>query len=135
MNTLNLFLGSDCVPQIGDKLIIPKSIVDHVGVVIPGGVIHNNPTHGEHATSIAEFTSGQPYRIEKTGANPMLVMQRANRILRSPKRYALLDRNCEHTANEVVEGKPRSPQLLAAVAIVAVCAVVAYLIGSSARNA
>jgi hypothetical protein len=86
--------------------------VQHVGVVSPGGrVLENDPVHGERVNSLSGFAAGKPVRVHRTNAPSGEVVQRARSLLANPKRYDLLKRNCEHTANEVIRGRPFSPQV------------------------
>ena len=101
-------------PAIGDFLIREKALgfIDHVGVWVgPNTVIQNTPPKGEHLASVPEFAAGEPVKVVATGADPIRVMARVRQILANAKPYHPISRNCEHTANEVVRGFARSPQL------------------------
>lgn len=125
-------------PAIGDYLTRPKkdlfrNIVTHVGAVIGyNQVLQNTPGKGEHVATFQEFADGEPVAVHKTQAHPIKVQTNAQRILANPKPYHPLVRNCEQTATEVVEGKPRSPQLKnficgAIVIVGAICCVFALV--------
>lgn len=105
---------------IGDLMFRPKAlgIVEHCGVSLGNGyVLHNSPERGEEAVPLTVFAAGQPVRVQATGQPPSAVLSRAHRVLANPRRWHGTDRNCEHTATEVVYGKPNSPQLAAIVVI------------------
>ena len=123
---------------IGDYLTRPKKdmfrgIITHVGAVVGYNmVLQNTPNKGEHVTTFEKFADGEPVTVHKTNANPTVVQANAQRVIANRKPYHPIVRNCEQTATEVVEGKPRSPQLgkviLIIIAIVAViCGLVALL--------
>lgn len=96
---------------VGDVVSVDKGLFTHVGVVLPGGILENSPGHRERVVSYAEFCGGQTPRVKRTGANAALVMARAAKILRNPREYHAVNQNCEHTVNEVLQGKAESPQL------------------------
>jgi hypothetical protein len=88
-------------------------IIDHVGVIVgPNTVLQNTPRKGEHLATIPDFSSAQPIKIARTGANPHEVVARAKKILANPQKYDVAVRNCEHTVSEVVLGFAKSPQIM-----------------------
>lgn len=104
--------------NIGDLLIRPKvlGLIDHFGVVIAHDrVLQNTPERGEHVTTVNEFSAGQKITVRSTGANPSSVLARAREILAYPQKYHLINRNCQHTANEVANGEAKSPMLFLAI--------------------
>jgi len=99
---------------IGDFLTRPKALgfIEHVGVYLgSNAVATNTPEKGEHVTTLQEFASGQPVKVQRTNANPVAVTVNAQKILSNPKRYDLFARNCEHTAHEIIHGIAKSPML------------------------
>jgi len=74
-------------------------------------------------STVHEFSDGEPIELRRTGASHLNVMARAQKVLANPKRYDPILRNCEHTANEVIHGRPRSPLLV----IVGTIAALAFL--------
>lgn len=99
----------------GDLLFRPKAlgIVEHCGVSLGNGyVLHNSPERGEEVVPVTVFAAGQPVRVQATGQPPLAVLSRAQQVLANPRSWHGTDRNCEHTATEVVYGKPSSPQLV-----------------------
>jgi|SRR6185436_12747756 len=99
---------------IGDKLTRPKALglIQHVGVFLgTNTVLNNTPERGEHISTFREFAGEAKVKVESTGANPWSVKMRADKIVSNPKPYDPIDRNCEHTANEAVYGKPSSFQV------------------------
>ena len=113
---------------IGTLLVYRKmfGLVKHYGVYVgPNTVLQNTPEKGEHLISLEEFCGGKTVRMIPTGAHPADVMARARKILANPKKYDLVNCNCEHTASETVHGKATSPQLiLLGLIFVAVAAVI-----------
>ncbi|HTI70310.1 MAG TPA: hypothetical protein VMF06_10100 [Candidatus Limnocylindria bacterium] len=97
----------------GDVLTRPKrwSPFTHTGVVVaPNVVLHNTPESGEHLSSYADFAQGQRVRVIRRRVAPGF-FSRIIAIVRRPKSYSPVTRNCEHTALEAVQGKSTSPQL------------------------
>jgi hypothetical protein len=97
--------------RVGDVVSVWKGWFRHVGIVVPGGILQNSPGSFERIVTWQEFLQGRAYHIEHTGVAPHLVIARAQRILAAPQAYHFLNRNCEHTVNEVLKGQPESPQL------------------------
>ena len=116
-------------PAIGDYLTRPKKdifrgIITHIGAVIGHNqVLQNTPEKGEHVATFEEFANGELVKAHKTGAHPAKVHANVQRILENPKSYHPVARNCEQTATEAVEGKPRSPQMA-----VIICCVAGFII-------
>jgi len=99
----------------GDVLVRSKfGFFDHFGIVIGHDrVLHNAPGKGEHISSIKEFSARQGIRVQPANVDRGTVLANARRIIGDLKEYDLINRNCEHTAYESIEGKARSPQLVA----------------------
>ena len=119
---------------IGDLLNRPKALgfVHHIGVIVGSdAVLHNTPGSGEHLATVQGFSGGRPMTVRHTGADAWAVLARARTVLSNPKGYDPIARNCEHTAYEVVSGRPRSPQVVAIFVIGAV--VVALLLALNQR--
>ncbi|MDF9828544.1 cell wall-associated NlpC family hydrolase [Ereboglobus sp. PH5-10] len=117
---MNIIPHTSIKPRIGDILLRPKGlgIINHVGVSDGNGhVVHNLPSKGEHITTVEAFAEGKPVTVKSTGANPHSVLAKMRQILAHPKEYCLISRNCEHTASDIIQGKPRSEQLQAAIAM------------------
>lgn len=99
----------------GDLLMRAKwlNFVNHTGVAIsPNRVLHNTPEKGEHVSTLEEFSQGKQVEVQRTGADPLAVSQRAQKVLANPQKYDPISRNCEHTANEVAQGRAKSPQAI-----------------------
>lgn len=100
--------------RTGDILTRPKAlgIITHVGVAIaPDRILQNTPSKGEHLTTVQEFSAGKPIKVHRIGANPSIVVARAQTILANPQQYDVIQNNCEHTATKIVHGIARSPQV------------------------
>lgn len=107
--------------RIGDVLTRPKAagFVTHAAVAIWNGlVLHNTPEKGEHAATVREFAAGGPVAVHPTGANPSVVVARAQRVLANPQGYDPVKNNCEHTVTKVVHGTAWSPQVKAILGVV-----------------
>ena len=99
--------------RIGDVLTRPKpgTPFTHVGVALGNGMAaHNTPDRGEHASSLEDFADGQPVTVHRTGADPSIVVARAQTVLASPQGYHAVVNNCEHTATKIIRGAARSSQ-------------------------
>jgi hypothetical protein len=129
------FVASELLPQrilmycnttigIGDVLFRSKclGLVQHLGVVINHDtVLSNTPERGEHCSTIAEFAHGQELKVQHSGAQPHNVIARARQILANPKKYHLINRNCQHTTTEAVSGTAQSPLVVLFWVIAGVC--------------
>jgi hypothetical protein len=99
--------------QPGSVISCKKGFATHLGLVLDRDlVLHNNPTKGEHLSSIAEFSGGQPVQFVRHIVLTPLRRIRIQEIITAPKQYALLTNNCEHTLNRVIEDRSSSPQIL-----------------------
>jgi hypothetical protein len=101
--------------RIGDVLTVPKAlgVVTHYAVAFaPGLVVQNTPEKGEHAATVQDFAAGNPVTVHRTGADPSIVVARAQAILASPKKYHPIQNNCEHTVTKIIRGIAQSPQAL-----------------------
>jgi|SRR5579871_4648558 len=97
---------------IGDVLLRPKyfGLVQHRGIFLGGNaVLTNTPDKGEHLATIEEFSGREHVTVYRTGANPREVIARSREILKRPRKYDPISRNCEHTASEVTSGRAKSP--------------------------
>ena len=115
--------------NIGDLLTRPKFFgfvkLEHKGVVVaPNTVLHNTPEKGEHLATLHEFSSGEPVKVHRTGANPSSVIARSQKVLANPKKYDAVSRNCEHTAYEIICGIAKSPLVIMGVIIIATATLV-----------
>ncbi len=136
MNTSHPAFNQSAYLSVGDKIVVTKfGGVRHVGIFVFNGVLHNSPGKGEHLSTLDEFTKGQVPVIEKTNATPWLVEQRANEILRNPRPYDLMNRNCEHTAHDLLTSRPESPQLVAGLLALGVALIGALIIVPNAQKA
>jgi len=100
--------------RTGDVLTRPKAlgVLTHVGVAVaPNLVVQNTPEKGEHLTTLQEFSAGKMIAVHRTGANPSIVVARAQETLANPQKYHPIQNNCEHTATKIIQGIARSPQL------------------------
>jgi hypothetical protein len=112
---------------IGDVLMRPKcfGFVQHRGVFLGGNaVITNTPDRGEHLATVDEFSAGERITPHRSGANPLDVLARGQRILAHPRKYDPIFRNCEHTASELTDGKAKSPSLTFVVVLAATIGVI-----------
>lgn len=99
---------------IGSVLTVTKGPVEHVGIVAwPGLVFHNNPTRGEHVSSIQDFSKGKPVTVvaEVEGLAMFGVQQRIRQMLQAPNPYSLGNNNCEHSLMKALGVAAKSPQL------------------------
>lgn len=98
----------------GQLISAPKGWLRHVGLSLGNGLaFHNNPTNGEHISSLAHFSKGKPIRVDGPVAHHEFRDAMANiaALLSDPKGYHLTENNCEQSLNRVL-GKPAiSPQL------------------------
>lgn len=98
--------------SIGDQLFRRKGIVMHVGIYIGNQLIlHNTPIKGEHAVDFNSFANGKTVYARSTPIASTQVITSAQKILEKPESYQLFKRNCEHTANQVINHLPYSAQL------------------------
>ena len=118
--------------NIGDIIERPKGfgLTRHRGVLLGvDQVLHNTPERGEHLSTLAEFAQKQVVSLYARCKDVHAALSRTEKILSDPRKYHLIVRNCDHTVNDVVFGKPSSPQLvLAAVGSAAVLSVFALFI-------
>lgn len=102
----------------GDRVLIPKSpfqLVQHHGICAGKGFFYENVigkgvvrTHESvFFAGVQKITSIQ--RFVGTSQQLYLAMQRAESLVGQP--YQLLTFNCEHYANYVLHGEPRSQQV------------------------
>ena len=108
----------------GDVLLRKKGEVWHFGIYMGNGwVLHNSPEAGERITTYDEYAAGQQVKVHQPDSSGrQQIMQRAWQIVRNPKAYNHLTRNCEHTVYEAIEGIAKSPTVRTAVGIAAVIA-------------
>ncbi len=104
--------------KTGDKLSRPKNgFVTHYGIFVrfPNGqcfIAENNVYSGVQFVSMEQFANGhQSIKVEFFRGNELQRQQ----IIPSIKRklgtqYDLFSYNCEHFANEIQQGVPKSPQ-------------------------
>ena len=89
----------------------------HVGVILPDGRVAHMQQTGVQITTLEEFSQGRKLTYSK--AVPahlhLQVLWRAQMSVGNTSPYDLLNRNCEHYASWVLDGKPESPQLNAAI--------------------
>ena len=116
--------------HVGDILTRPKFPgIPHEGVFAGNNqVCHNTPDEGEHISSVQEFAKGQPVKVQYTGANESKVLERMKHVVRSPQRYNLFLRNCQHTANGIVYGIARSPVVMTIIVLITVGMII-WLLG------
>lgn len=99
--------------RTGDVLTRKKAhdLITHVGVALaPDLVLHNTPEKGEHVGTLQEFADGKPVTLHRLGADPSIVLARAQAVLASPQKYHPIKNNCEHTASKVISGISESSQ-------------------------
>ena len=81
-------------------------------------VYDNMKGQGDRVVSLHEFSLGKPIRVISTAHNDRaLTLARALQKIQKPSPWKLVSYNCEHGAREVVEGRPYSIQLQAAVGV------------------
>lgn len=92
-------------------------LVVHIGVVFaPDLVFHNTPENGEHLSSLADFSAGQPVRLIGRAADAresLITRARIAQMLRRPESWSLTVNNCEHSATRALGHPAHSPQLVA----------------------
>ncbi len=100
----------------------------HWGVEFPGGVVVDYVLGiGLRVTNRRDFADGLPVTVLRrvpwhlTGA----VRARLNDVIRNPKKYDLLQWNCETFAEWLTRGEAHSNQVTAALLLVGLFAVVA----------
>ena len=99
--------------RTGDVLTRPKAdeLITHVGVALaPDLILHNTPERGEHVGTLQEFAAGKPVTVHRTGADPSIVVARAQTVLAKPQKYHPINNNCEHTATKIIRGFAQSSQ-------------------------
>ncbi len=118
--------------NIGDLLYRSKGIIEHAGVYIGNNqVLHNQPTNGAVITSYEEFANGKTVKVMSTNlTNQTQLAMRLKEIFTNNTRYNLLENNCEHMANLIINGRKMSSQIQSSV----VGAVIGGLIGSQSKN-
>lgn len=97
----------------GDIVTRDKRFGVHMGVVLwDGSVLHNTPTEGEHASSMAEFADGREVsvRCQSTERREQTLLNAA-KVLWNPKPYRFFFNNCEHTVTRCATGKASSPSV------------------------
>lgn len=100
---------------IGSVLRTPKFPVNHYGIYIgKNQVIDNSPTgNGVSIRSLQEFSGNNHIHVHES---PLTLdigaerVKRASSFLGTP--YRLLSQNCEHFYTEIINGKPKSPQVI-----------------------
>lgn len=116
--------------RTGDVLTRKKAddLITHVGVALaPDLVLHNTPEKGEHVGTLQEFADGKPVTLHRLGADPSIVLARAEIILASPEEYHLVKNNCQHTASKIIRGIPQSSQVAFWAMIALIVAVVVFV--------
>ncbi len=111
-------MNNPYIPQIGDRLVRRKGILEHHGIYIGyyNGqhiVAENNPPHGVRYVTYEGFLDGNNLvRVNRfTGTE----LQRKQIIpfieSKIGTQYNLMNYNCEHFASEIQNGKPASEQV------------------------
>ena len=99
---------------VGSVISAPKGIFNHVGLVLCNGrVFHNNPTHGEHLSNLANFSKGAPVKVidQLPMAEIHKTHARIKAMLRSPRSYHPINNNCEQSLHRAMGRPAKSPQL------------------------
>ena len=106
--------------------------IQHYALVVrPNVVLENLPGVGERLVPLDEFLARcQIFRGQRAGWNRELE-SRLQAILRNPKNYDLVTRNCQATVNEVILGRAISPQVNSAVGMAALIGFVLLLVSAS----
>jgi hypothetical protein len=96
------------------KLLGPGT---HAGVVLPDGRVAHMQQTGVQLTSLADFAQGRLLKFDKAvpADRHHQVQWRAQMSIGNTSPYDLLNRNCEHYASWLTDGKPESPQVNALV--------------------
>lgn len=89
----------------------------HAGVMLPDGRIAHMQQTGVCIVSLAEFSQAREVTFGKAvpADRHHQVQWRAQMSLGSTSPYDLLNRNCEHYASWLMDGKSESPQVNALV--------------------
>lgn len=101
---------------------------EHWGVQLTNGNVAHLTEQGERMVTFSEFAQGCKVR-EVRRANPYLHDQILRRVFistQNPGQYRLLDRNCETYATWLIGEQPQSPQVLAALAVGIIAALVRF---------
>ncbi|MBS0631413.1 MAG: hypothetical protein JSS11_05835 [Verrucomicrobia bacterium] len=119
--------------RVGDLLRRPKGLfTQHVGLYAGNGYVFDNaPQRGQGLVSFSEFSQGHPVWAERTSLPPEVAVMRLRARLAKPQPYALFTNNCEHAAFEVLQGKPSSPQLAAALGGIALGLMITLLLSET----
>lgn len=98
----------------GDRVSVPKALVlKHSMIYIGNGqFVEKRPTGQVQLRSVADFPPGQLFELVFR-PHPMHAQAIVSRALArlGPEPYDVLNANCEHFANEVIYGRPRSEQV------------------------
>ena len=98
--------------EVGDVLLRRKSSVMHVGVYVGDDQVFDNaPGRGESLVDFETFSKGNPVFVIPTHHPPEAVQAQVREILRNPKRYHLLNQNCEHSVRRLLGSSMVSVQL------------------------
>jgi hypothetical protein len=100
--------------EAGDVVKRPKGIFEHQGIYLGNDrVFHNTPGRGEHVSSLQEFANGYPVSLKMApSGNRSPLLARVYQAINNPRGYDPILNNCEHTVNRILEGTPRSRQLV-----------------------
>ena len=105
-----------------------SGIGTHWGVTFPAGRVYDYvPGKNLRVTTFQQFADGENVLIVRRipwHAAP-LVRARLDEIARNPRKYDLLEWNCESFANWLTSGNPSSTQVVGAVVLLVIVALLA----------
>ena len=96
--------------------------LNHLGILLPDGrVAHCSPGRGEHVSSIEDFSMARDVTILEVVDRHLHrgTFERIAACMRSPQAYHATTNNCEMFVNRMLGRNPTSPQLSAALVLVA----------------
>lgn len=100
----------------GHLLAIDHGPFQHVGISDGNGFVYENSYRrgGRGRVPIATFARGNELvdlGLIPGGVSPAEVVRRAERLVRDPRRYHIINNNCEHFVHEVSGVGRQSPQI------------------------
>jgi hypothetical protein len=106
-----------------------NGIGTHFGVHFPGGVVYDYTYEdGFRQTTLHHFSDGMPVTTvrEISWHLAHIVRARLDEVSRNPRKYHLLEWNCETFAEWLTSGVAKSAQVAAAIVLVGAVVVLAF---------
>ena len=101
----------------------------HFGVLFPDGRVYDYAVEvGMRQISLAQFSEGTQVAVVREIPWNMsnLVRARLEELGRNPRKYHLLEWNCETFAEWLTSGVPKSKQIIGAIMLVGIIAALAF---------